>query len=140
MLFRNMDEGDLGEGRRRERFVDYIGKAAAYCVVEDGMVLGFVLCRMDRRTLVVDAMSFVSQGVCAFLLKGLYYCSEGVDSIVVAREANPGSLACHGFFECSDGTACKIMHESTWMEGTFYPHGGLVIEELLHGESRALGA
>jgi hypothetical protein len=33
----------------------------------------------------------------------------------------------------------KIVHESTWREGTFYRQGGMVIEEILHGEGRVLG-
>lgn len=142
MLFREMEEGDLAgsQSLRKERFVEYIAKSLAYCVKDGGMLVGFVLCRNNGREFIVDAMAAKNREVCDFLMKGIFYSCGEVESILVTRDANPGKLDRYGFFETKDGTAFKIMRESTWQEGTFYPHGGLVIEELLYGDSRVLGA
>ena len=131
----------------------------AYVVVDSGKVRGFVVfsTKKNPSTLHIERIAADSSAIYDTLIHGVYYITLGAfgdrdcESINIAcpwgNLTLRGKLIEHGFSVGpvrGDGRNkrllfSKLMIESTWDEGTHYPFGSVVLEEILGGESRVLG-
>jgi hypothetical protein len=142
MKFGSMVEDDFVDiwGLGGDKFKHYINGAMAFCVRGNGGIESFLLARHVGGSIIIDAIAAKERKCLACLMRGLFYqCGDSVEAIIASREANMKPLIAHGFYEQKDGSMIKIMHESTWKDGTYYPMGELVIEEILYGDGSVLG-
>jgi len=157
--FRLMREDDLATVKRINTDFEitdsgareYITRSGAYVLCDCGEVVGYVFFRVEKGNVAVDRIGASESRQYAQLLIAMFYlCEElvgGVHTLAV-RFQSRNKMLCHelkmsNFFfvkeEAGVSIFAKIVHESTWREGTFYRQGGMVIEEILHGEGRVLG-
>lgn len=157
--FRLMEESDLDIVNLINRdfaitgkgVSEYIKRSGAYVLLGEDGVVGYVLFRRDKNGIAVDRIGASEPWQYAKLLSGVLYFAEGSRGCEFVRVCFQTrnlilrhELKLSGFFFVADedgvSVFAKNMRESTWREGCFYPFGELVIEEILFGEGKVLGA
>lgn len=136
----------------------------AFVLTDSGRLLGFIVITIKASSsiLVIERIAgdMAASNGRAYdtLLSGVYYITQGMfgeadcESIIVQVPAGNlslrGKLIQHGFAVGSTRgsgekkriTFHKLMVESTWHEGTHYPMGDMVIQEVLNGDCRVLSS
>lgn len=130
----------------------------AFVLITEGKVAGFVVISVKKNptTIYIERIGANDQASYGRLLTGIFFLSEELFKDCEAIHAYAmssnmilrGCLVEHGFYAYKSRGKdsakrllfCKIMRESTWAEGDHYGLGALVIDEILNGESRVLGA
>lgn len=130
----------------------------AFVLINEGKVAGFVVISVKKNPTIIYIERIGANDASSYnrLLTGVFFLSEEMfndcESIhAFAMSTNMllrGCLVEHGFYAYKSRGKdsmkrllfCKIMRESTWADGDHYGFGALVIDEILNGESRVLGA
>ena len=132
---------------------EYVNSNGAHCLRDEGEIVGIVCIRKRGRVVAIERIHAASPEMYRVLLMSVLYLvensSDEITAVYPARDVEiEKSLYSLGFFANKDTTnlgklgVCsmfKIMRESTWREGTHYPSGELVIDEVFSGESRVMG-
>jgi hypothetical protein len=148
--------GDFPAKRLRAAIRDSHNRA--YVIVEEGDVKAFAVFTQRRNPplMHIERMGAVSKRHYQMMLDGLYYLSDGLfghddcESIYITVPWDNLTLRtvlyengfsvgkCRGVGKNRKISFSKIMVESTWHEGTYYPRGNDVIHEIMSGDCRSL--
>lgn len=156
-LDRRCNETEYSAKNFRSAVRDRAGKA--FVLVIDGKVGGFVLLstRSNPSAIFIDRIAANSAELYDRLLYGIFFYSEemfdeepcelihasaGISNMIlrgrlIANGFVVGPMRGHG--ELRRILFTKLMVESTWYEGTHYPFGTVVLEEIVGGDCRVLG-
>lgn len=156
-LDRRCNETEYAAKHFRAAARDRTGRA--FVLLSNGRLEGFVLLstRSNPSSIFIDRIAANSAVIYDRLLTGVFFYSEEMfgkepcevihASASVGNMILRGRLMANGFVVGAirgSGDArrilfSKLMIESTWAEGSHYPFGTVVLEEIVGGECRVLG-